>query len=36
MKMSAGAAASICFANALLAPYETITLLPVPASNCFA
>ena len=32
--MSAGAPASICFANALLAPYETITLLPVLASNC--
>jgi len=36
MKMSAGAAASICFAKALLAPYETITLLPVLASNCLA
>mgnify|MGYP003693577511 CR=1 FL=1 len=36
MKMSAGAPASICFASALLAPYETITLLPVLASNCCA
>ena len=33
MKRSAGAPASICFASALLAPYETITLLPVARSN---
>ena len=36
MKISAGAPASICLANVLLAPYETITLLPVLASNCLA
>ena len=29
MKTSAGAPASICFASALLAPYDTTTLLPV-------
>ena len=28
--------ASICFASVLLAPYETITLLPVLASNVLA
>ena len=36
MKMSAGAPASICFASALLAAYETTTLLPVAASNSLA
>ena len=36
MKRSAGAPASICFASALLAPYEMITLFPVAVSNCLA
>ena len=36
MKTSAGAPDSICLASALLAAYETTTLSPVRASNCFA
>src|SRR5262245_23710216 len=33
MKTSAGAPDSICLARALLAPYETMVLLPVAASK---
>ena len=36
MKTSAGAPASICFARALLPPYETTIEMPVSPSNFLA